>query len=70
MKIGLQLASEMHFLWKILQEILWEIMREIFKICKSSAGNAVGNAVGNVGKYSFLKPILNQFSHMTLQIEA
>ena len=42
-----------------------------FKICKSSAGNAAGNAVGNVaGKYSFLKPILNQFSHMTHQIEA
>ena len=42
-----------------------------FKICKSSAGNAVGNAVGNVaGKYSFLKPILNGFSHMTHQIEA
>ena len=42
-----------------------------FKICKSSAGNAAGNAVGNVaGKYSFLKPILNRFSHMTHQIEA
>ena len=41
-----------------------------FKICKSSAGNAAGNAVGNVaGKYSFLKPILNRFSHMTHQIE-
>ena len=36
------------------------------KICKSSAGNAVGNVVG---KYSFLKPILNQFSHMTHQIK-
>ena len=32
-----------------------------FKICKSSAGNAVGNVAE---KYSFLKPILNQFSHM------
>ena len=42
-----------------------------FKICKSSAANAVGNAMGNVaGKYSFLKPILNQFSHMTHQTEA
>ena len=42
-----------------------------FKICKSFAGNAAGNAVGNVtGKYSFLKPILNRFSHMTHQIEA
>ena len=39
MKISYQLASEMHFLWEILQEI--------FKICKSSAGNAAGNAVGN-----------------------
>ena len=40
MKIGYQLASEIHYLW----EILWEI----FKICKSSEGNAVGNSVGNV----------------------
>ena len=38
-----------------------------FKICKSSAGNAVGNVAG---KYSFLKPILNRFSHMTHQAEA
>ena len=29
-------------------------------------GNAVGNSVGNLaGKYSFLKPILNGFSHIT-----
>ena len=42
-----------------------------FKICKSSAGNAAEYAVGNVvGKYSFLKPILNRFSHTTHQIEA
>ena len=40
---------------------------ENFKICKSSAGNAVGNVVG---KYSFLRPILNQCSHMIHQIEA
>ena len=40
MKISEQLASEMHFLWEMLQEI--------FKICKSSAGNAAGNAAGNV----------------------
>ena len=66
MKIGLQLASEMHFLWEILQEILREILWEIVKICMSSAGNAVGNVAG---KYSFLKPILNRFSHMTHQIE-
>ena len=34
-------------------------------------GNLVGNAVGNLaGKYSFLKPILKRFSHMTYQIEA
>ena len=44
-----------------------EYLAENFKICKSSAGNAVGN---DAGKYSFLKPILNQFSHMTHQIEA
>ena len=57
----------MHFLWEILQEIL----AGNFKIFKSSAGNAAGNALGNVvEKYSFLKPILNQFSHMTHQIEA
>ena len=42
-----------------------------FKICKSSEGNTAGNAVGNVaGKYSFLKPILNRFAHMTHQIDA
>ena len=41
------------------------------KICKSSSGSAAGNAVENLaGKYSFLKPILNRFSHMTHQIEA
>ena len=37
----------------------------------NAAGNLVGNDVGNLaGKYSFLKPILNGFSHMTHQIEA
>ena len=45
----------------------------------NAAGNLPGNAVGNlalnsvgniVGKYLFLKPILNRFSHMTHQIEA
>ena len=42
-----------------------------FKICKSSTGNGVANSVGNVaGKYSFLKPILNRFSHMTHQIQS
>ena len=35
------------------------------------AGNLAANSVGNlVGKYSFLKPILNGFLHMTHQIEA
>ena len=60
----------MHFLWQILQEILAGNLVGNFKICKSSSGSAAGNAVGNVGKYSFLKPILNRFSHMTHQIEA
>ena len=33
--------------------------------------NSVGNSAGNLmGKYSFLKPILNGFSHMAHQIEA
>ena len=60
----------MHFLWEILQEKPAENLAGNFKICKSSAGNAAGNAVGNgAGKYSFLKPILNRFSHMTPQIE-
>ena len=61
----------MHFLCEILQEILAGNLAGNFKICKSSSGSAEGNAVENlVGKYSFLKPILNQFSHMTHQIEA
>ena len=69
MKIHQELASKMHFLYEILQECLWEILWEIFKICKSSVGNAVGNSVKNIErKYSFLKPILNGFSHMTFYI--
>ena len=59
----------MHFLWEILQKILAGNLAGNFKICKSSSGSAVGNA-WEMGKYSFLKPILNQFSHMTHQIEA
>ena len=71
-------------LWEILQEILWEILwemlweillylspnhfwRSIFKICNSS--RATSFSLVNV-KNSFLKPILNWFSHMTQQIEA
>ena len=61
---------------KILREILQEIphtyiskpfLNIIFKICNSSRSTSF--SLVNV-KNLFLKPILNQFSHMTHQIEA
>ena len=66
-------------LQEILHEILWEMLWKIphtylqtifegnFKICNSSRSTSF--SLVNV-KNSFLKPILNQFSHMTHQIEA